>query len=75
MKSTWSAATAILICTLSQPAVADEEVVKILAPWEAEGKMYRIEPTKIQFVGEFEGIMCEFYLHCAVGLRGQYAMW
>lgn len=28
-----------------------------MAPWEADGKMYRIGPQRIQFIGEFEGIM------------------
>lgn len=49
------AATIFLLHSL--PSIAREEVLELLAPWEAEGKLYKIGPQKIQFVGSFEGIM------------------
>jgi hypothetical protein len=52
-----SASCAILLVALSLAASAEEAVVKILAPWEAEGKLYRVGPQQIQFLGAFEGIM------------------
>jgi hypothetical protein len=31
--------------------------VSVLAPWTAEGKVYKVSPTERQFVGAFRGIM------------------
>jgi hypothetical protein len=42
---------------VEEPGNAEEEVVEILAPWEAEGKLFRTGPQQIQFLGAFEGIM------------------
>lgn len=38
-------------------AQAEEGTVKILAPWEAEGQVYKVGPAETQFIGEFGGIM------------------
>ena len=48
----------LLVCVLFIPAHGDEEsAIKILAPWKAEGKVYRVGPEQTEFVGAFEGIM------------------
>ena len=49
--------SAALLSALSHSSRADEETITILAPWEAEGKTYKIGPKRTQFVGAFEGIM------------------
>jgi hypothetical protein len=53
-----------LLSTLGFHANAEEETITVLAPWEAEGKMYKIGPQRVQFVGAFEGIM---YIEAGAG--------
>ena len=53
-----------LLATLPFSAGAEEETITVLAPWEAEGKIYKIGPQRIQFVGAFEGIM---YIEAGAG--------
>lgn len=36
---------------------ADQGQTSILAPWQAEGKVYKVGPTENQFIGVFKGIM------------------
>ncbi|MEA3276969.1 MAG: hypothetical protein U9Q81_17120 [Pseudomonadota bacterium] len=50
-------AWAALLCGLAFSAWAEEKTIRILAPWEAEGKMYQIGTEEVQFLGELEGIM------------------
>ncbi len=38
-------------------AFAAEKTVKILAPWQAQGQVYKIAPEKLKIVGSFNGIM------------------
>ena len=45
------------IFLLSMLTHAEEGTVKILAPWEAEGQVYKVGPAETQFIGEFGGIM------------------
>ena len=48
----------LLIITGSVAFVQAEEVnLKILAPWEAAGRVFRVGPELLQFLGTFEGIM------------------
>ncbi len=37
-------------------AVGDEKL-SVLAPWQAEGKIYKVGPHEMQFIGVFKGIM------------------
>lgn len=47
---------AVLICANGVWA-AEEGTVRMLAPWQSGGQVYRIEPGKILFQGQAEGIM------------------
>ena len=59
MKRVWLSAAAVLLCgSLSGPAFAAEEgTVKILAPWESQGQVFRVGPDKLVFMGTADGIM------------------
>ncbi len=50
------AGAALVMCANSAWA-AEEGTVKILAPWESGGHVYRIEPGKLLFQGQAKGIM------------------
>lgn len=50
-------AAAILSPLLSGPSSAEQGQISILAPWEAEGKIYKVGPVETQFIGVFKGIM------------------
>jgi hypothetical protein len=43
---------------------AEEGKVKILAPWQGEGQIFQIEPTRIAFLARFDGIL---YVESAEG--------
>lgn len=48
----------LLIITGSVASAQAEEVnLKILAPWEAAGRVFKVGPELLQFLGTFEGIM------------------
>ncbi len=38
-------------------AMAEDIVVKILAPWQAHGQVYKVAPNKVKVVGSLDGIM------------------
>ncbi len=38
-------------------SIAADATLKILAPWQAGGKVYKIAPNKVKVVGSFDGIM------------------
>ncbi len=58
MKSITYLFLTLLVWVLFTSAYGEEErVIKILAPWKAEGKVYRVGPELTEFVGAFEGIM------------------
>lgn len=42
---------------LAPPLAAEEGTAKILAPWEANGRLFQVAVDKLQFIGTFEGIM------------------
>jgi hypothetical protein len=39
------------------PVLAEQQTVKILAPWEGTGQVFRVGPEKLKILGAFEGIM------------------
>ena len=47
----------IVSIAISPPVLSEEGTVKILSPWKAKGKLYKVGPKQFQFVGEFGGIM------------------
>lgn len=50
--------TALAFSTLlSGPVIAEQVQISAFAPWEAEGKVYKVGPTETQFIGVFEGIV------------------
>ncbi len=50
--------TVLMIIAAMTAAVQAEEVsLKILAPWEAAGHVFKVGPEKLQFIGTFQGIM------------------
>ena len=46
-----------ILLAISFHAYAEEGTVTILAPWKAEGQVYKVGTQQTQFVGEFGGIM------------------
>jgi len=49
--------TLILMAFSVSQVKAEDVVVKILAPWQAHGEVYKIAPNKVKVVGSFDGIM------------------
>ena len=47
----------MIISGIAGTVQAEEVSLKILAPWEAAGRVFKIGPEKLQFLGTFEGIM------------------
>lgn len=47
----------VLAALIASPLAADEGTAKILAPWEANGRLFQVAVDKLQFIGTFEGIM------------------
>jgi hypothetical protein len=47
------------ICTLAvlPTQAAESGTVQVIIPWDGEGRVYRVAPTRIKFLGEIEGIM------------------
>lgn len=41
----------------SSAATAEENTIRALAPWEAQGKVFQVGPQQTLFVGSFEGII------------------
>ncbi len=46
-----------LLIGFTLAAQAEEGTIKILAPWEGTGAIYKVGPNQFQTVGAFEGIM------------------
>ncbi len=50
--------TTLLFLTAGAAAVtAGESTLKILAPWQGHGQVFKVAPNKIKIVGSFDGIM------------------
>ena len=47
----------MIISAIAVTVQAEEVNLKILAPWEAAGRVFKVGPEKLQFLGTFEGIM------------------
>ncbi len=47
----------ILIIASAASVPAEEVKLKILGPWEAAGRIFRVGPELLQFLGTFQGIM------------------
>jgi hypothetical protein len=47
----------VLLCGLVTHAAAEDKAVSILAPWDAEGRVFWVGPELLQFIGTFSGIM------------------
>ncbi len=47
----------LLIVGLVGPVSAGDGVAEIIAPWEGNGRLYKVGPGRLQFLGSFEGIM------------------
>jgi hypothetical protein len=47
----------MIITAIAATVQAEEVNLKILAPWEAAGRVFKVGPEKLQFLGTFEGIM------------------
>jgi hypothetical protein len=47
----------VIISAFGANVQAEEVNLKILAPWEAAGQVFKVGPEKLQFIGTFEGIM------------------
>ena len=47
----------LMLLTSTISVNAEEGTVKILSPWKAKGKVYKVGVEQTQFIGEFGGIM------------------
>ena len=47
----------MIVAVMAATVQAEEVSLKILAPWEAAGHVFKIGPEKLQFIGTFQGIM------------------
>ena len=47
------------ICALATPLsqAAESGTVQVIIPWDGEGRVYRVAPNRMKFLGEIEGIM------------------
>ena len=50
-------AAAIAVGAWTGTGAAQEAVVKILAPWQARGEVYKVAPNKVKVVAIIDGIM------------------
>lgn len=52
-------ASVAAICSLAVPSVqaAESGTVQVIIPWDGEGRVYRVAPARMKFLGEIEGIM------------------
>lgn len=59
LKRVWISAAAVLFCggIYGQASAAEEGTVKILAPWESQGQVFRVGPDQLLFMGTADGIM------------------
>ena len=48
---------AMVVGAMAVSVQAEEVNLKILAPWEAAGHVFKVGPEKLQFIGTFQGIM------------------
>ena len=54
----------VMILGIAPSMGAEQQSLTAMMPWEGEGRVFRIEPQKMRFVGAFEGIM---YVETAEG--------
>ena len=47
----------MIITAVAATVKAEEVSLRILAPWEAAGHVFKVGPEKLQFIGTFQGIM------------------
>ncbi len=47
----------MIIGAITTTVQAEEGKLKILGPWEAAGRVFRVGPELLQFLGTFQGIM------------------
>ena len=52
-------ASLAMLCAFGAPVAqaAESGTVQVIIPWQGEGKVYRVAPTQMKFLGEIEGIM------------------
>lgn len=53
----WLSTIAAAALVLLPSSAMSEETRSVLAPWQAEGKIYKVGPNETQFIGIFKGIM------------------
>ncbi len=47
----------LVLFGLTVSAHGEERTVSAMAPWEGDGKIFKVEPEKLLFVGSFTGVM------------------
>ena len=47
----------LVLFGLTVSAHGEEQTVSAMAPWKGDGKIFRVEPDKLLFVGSFTGVM------------------
>lgn len=52
-----SAITVILVLGLVIPVQAEEQTLNMMAPWDGKGRVFKVGPDKLKFLGAYEGIL------------------
>ena len=47
----------IILVGLVVPVQAEEQTVSMIAPWDGKGRVFKVGPDKLKFLGAFEGII------------------
>ena len=47
----------LVLFGLTVSSHGEEQTVSAMAPWKGDGKIFRVEPDKLLFVGSFTGVM------------------
>ena len=48
----------IVMCVLFiVPVQAEEQTVSMMAPWDGQGRVFKVSPDKLRFMGAYEGIL------------------
>ena len=48
---------AVFLSGLFVPVQAEEQTVSMMAPWDGEGRVFKVGPDKLKFMGAFDGII------------------
>ena len=50
-------AAAVLLLNVSPIYAAEQDTVQVIIPWEAEGRVFQVDPSTMMFIGAIRGVM------------------